>query len=123
MVNAYGAALNEGRALFPVGDNSRFSEWLANGNLPFEVEEHERAAAMWAAAFGEWVDMCQLDTYPDGTEIDRHDRAAAMWAAAFGEWIVDEQLVRLHADRDVFQAERAAAMWAAANPDEAMRWP
>jgi phage N-6-adenine-methyltransferase len=47
---AYGAALNEGRALFPVGDNARFSEWLANGNLPFEVEGHDRAAAMWASA-------------------------------------------------------------------------
>lgn len=43
-------ALNEGRALFPKGDNERFGEWVANVNLAFAVDPHERAAAMWAAA-------------------------------------------------------------------------
>ncbi len=47
---AYGAALNEGRALFPKGDNERFGEWVANVNLAFAVDPHERAAAMWASA-------------------------------------------------------------------------
>lgn len=45
---AYGAALNEGRALFP-GDRE-FGEWLRSANLAEGVHDHERAAAMWAAA-------------------------------------------------------------------------
>lgn len=45
---AYGAALNEGRALFP-GDRE-FSAWMAEWQLAIQVEAHERAAAMWAAA-------------------------------------------------------------------------
>lgn len=51
---AYGAALNEGRALFPVGDNVRFSEWIASiatDNLSVAPNDHERSAAMWAAAY------------------------------------------------------------------------
>lgn len=46
---AYGAALNEGRALFS-GDRE-FGQWVAemcSANLA--VHDHERAAAMWAAA-------------------------------------------------------------------------
>lgn len=45
----YGAALNEGRAMFPRGDNARFHEWkvASLGNLP---EAKEEQAAMWAAA-------------------------------------------------------------------------
>ena len=43
---AYGAALNEGRALFP--SDEQFGQWVS-GNLP-HTERHERAAAMWAAA-------------------------------------------------------------------------
>ncbi|WP_444976558.1 hypothetical protein [Xanthobacter sp. TB0136] len=49
---AYGAALNEGRALFP-GD-LEFGQWVAANSLcqlgTAEVDRHERAAAMWAAA-------------------------------------------------------------------------
>ena len=52
---AYGAALNEGRALHPSKEADR--------------------------AFGEWVDVSQLATHPDGSPISRDDRAAAMWAA------------------------------------------
>jgi hypothetical protein len=44
----YGEALNEGRELFPRGDDRRFSDWIANANLP-SVDPHDRAAAMWAA--------------------------------------------------------------------------
>jgi len=57
---AYGHALNEGRALFP-GDRE-FGEWVdanalrqvagADGTLR-DVEDHERKAAMWAAANAE----------------------------------------------------------------------
>lgn len=45
---AYGAALNEGRALFP-GDKE-FSAWMAEWQVAIQVEPHERSAAMWAAA-------------------------------------------------------------------------
>ena len=44
----YGAALNAGRAKFPVGDNERFSAWLATHNL-MGANDMERLAAMWAA--------------------------------------------------------------------------
>lgn len=46
----YGAALNEGRKLFPKGDDVRFSRWVADCKLQFEVCPNDRAAAMWAAA-------------------------------------------------------------------------
>ena len=46
---AYGAALNEGRDIFPKGDNERFSEWLAKSNLDVGVHPGEQQAAMWAA--------------------------------------------------------------------------
>jgi len=48
---AYGAALNEGRALFP--SDEQFGQWVeasVNDNLSFTPNLHERAAAMWAAA-------------------------------------------------------------------------
>lgn len=45
----YGAALNEGRKMFPRGDDTRFSRWVADCNLQFEVCPNDRAAAMWAA--------------------------------------------------------------------------
>ena len=43
---AYGAALNEGRALFP--SDEQFGRWLVSANVA-ETHDHERAAAMWAA--------------------------------------------------------------------------
>ena len=45
---AYGHALNEGRALHP-GDRE-FSVWMAEWQVAIQVDPHERAAAMWAAA-------------------------------------------------------------------------
>ena len=67
----YGAALNEGREMFLLGDNTRFSEWLANANLPF-VEPHDRAAAMWAAGNPEeYREMGTQDTRVNlGTLVD-----------------------------------------------------
>ena len=44
----YGKALNEGRGVFPKGDNKRFSEWLATNNL-MGANDMDRLAAMWAA--------------------------------------------------------------------------
>ena len=45
----YGEALNVGRAMFPQGDNKRFSEWVATAKLAI-VHPKERQAAMWAAS-------------------------------------------------------------------------
>jgi hypothetical protein len=46
---AYGAALNEGRAMFP--SDEQFGDWLVSSNLRLsENDKMERAAAMWAAA-------------------------------------------------------------------------
>jgi hypothetical protein len=45
---AYGAALNEGRKLFP-GD-LEFGQWVAECQLD-TADRHARAAAMWAAAY------------------------------------------------------------------------
>lgn len=48
---AYGAALNEGRALF--AEDKAFGKWIAENlsdNLSVSPNDHERAAAMWAAA-------------------------------------------------------------------------
>lgn len=46
---AYGAALNEGRALFK--SDEQFGEWIVSSNLRLsENDKMERAAAMWAAA-------------------------------------------------------------------------
>ena len=47
----YGKALNEGRECFPKGDNKKFSDWITNAKLAFEVNPHDRSAAMWAAGF------------------------------------------------------------------------
>lgn len=45
----YGRALNMGREEFPKGDDRRFSAWVADCNLQFEVCPNDRAAAIWAA--------------------------------------------------------------------------
>lgn len=45
---AYGAALNEGRALFP--SDEQFGQWVVSSKLEDTVHPAERAAAMWAAA-------------------------------------------------------------------------
>ena len=44
----YGAALNEGREMFP-GDRE-FGEWLRNSNLEEGLHPADQAAALWAAA-------------------------------------------------------------------------
>jgi len=46
---AYGAALNEGRAMF--ASDELFGDWLVSSKLRLsENDRMERAAAMWAAA-------------------------------------------------------------------------
>ncbi|WP_170381495.1 hypothetical protein [Ruegeria atlantica] len=43
----YGAALNDGRRLFP--SDNKFGQWVVNANLA-DTHPHDRLAAMWAAA-------------------------------------------------------------------------
>ena len=62
---AFGAALNAGRALFAVGDNERFSEWVSKS---------------------------QLANWPDGKPIGMDERAAAMWAAAKPDQFAEAKL-------------------------------
>lgn len=51
----YGAALNEGRKLYPKGDNERFGIWMDEQGLrafptrKLRLGDDDRAAAMWAA--------------------------------------------------------------------------
>jgi hypothetical protein len=59
----YGVARNKGRAKFPVGDNKRFNEWLANTNLVF-VHPNDAAAASWAASNPEQFEQMR-EKYPN----------------------------------------------------------
>ena len=54
---AYGAALNEGRGLFP-GDRE-FGEWLRSSKLEEGVHQADQSAAMWAAANQDDFDMAR----------------------------------------------------------------
>ena len=83
---AYGAALNEGRGLFP-GDRE-FGQWVAE-NVLGQLAQGDIARRRHVGRglfpsnelFGQWVieaGLSQLAT----KEISRDDRAAAMWAAA-----------------------------------------
>lgn len=45
---SYGAALNEGRALFP--SDEQFGQWVRQTQLDAHASKDERTAAMWAAA-------------------------------------------------------------------------
>lgn len=53
---AYGAALNEGRALFP--SDEAFGQWLVTNKLS-DTNQAERAAAMWAAAHPDQFDAAR----------------------------------------------------------------
>ena len=68
MVNAYGAALNEGRALF-AGD-TEFGQWVSVSQLD-TADRMERAAAMWAAVFrlGEQIATCDLAGWQPGRHV------------------------------------------------------
>jgi len=83
---AYGASLNEGRALFP--SDEQFGQWVDASGLSqlgtHDIKRDDRAAAMWASAncdqFGQWVDASVNDKLSVTPNL--HERAAAMWASA-----------------------------------------
>ena len=120
---AYGAALNEGRALFPKGDNERFSEWVGkyqldiwtNGN---EIKLFYRNAAMWAAAnagqFAEAKEASNARTvrgiYAKWNEIDAERKATEERARAEVERARAEVERKLAEEaRKEAEAERALA--------------
>lgn len=51
---AYGAALNEGRALFP--SDEKFGQWVREQRLDAHASKDERTAAIWAAANADQLD-------------------------------------------------------------------
>lgn len=51
---SYGHAMNEARALFPADRD--FGEWCRSANLSDRMNDHDRAAAMWAAANADQFD-------------------------------------------------------------------
>lgn len=80
---AYGAALNEGRAMFP--SDELFGEWLVSSNLRLsDNDKMERAAAMWAASNGDQFDTARnagnartvRGIYAKWQEIDAARKAA-----------------------------------------------
>lgn len=86
---AYGAALNEGRALFD-GDRE-FGQWVAEMcSAKLAVHDHERAAAMWAAGhpdqFAEARAAGNARTvrgiHAKWKEIEQERAAAAKWQEA-----------------------------------------
>lgn len=108
---AYGAALNEGRALFPVGDNARFSEWLATNNLSV-ANDAERAAAMWAAA-----NPPEFDTARQASNARTVRGIYAKWQEMDAERKAAEQRAIAEAERFKAEAERKAAAEAKAKAD------
>lgn len=69
LADEYDAALNEGRAQFHPDDDKGFGQWVADNLLRqvvgVEINDHERAAAMWAAGNREQFEatgqIAQLD--------------------------------------------------------------
>ena len=105
---AYGAALNEGRALFPVGDNSRFSEWLTTNNLSV-ANDAERAAAMWAAA------------NPDEFEAARGSSKARTVRGIYAKWQEMDAERKLAEQKAKMEEERKRADEARARAAEMRR--
>jgi len=111
---AYGAALNEGRGLFP--SDEQFGQWLVSSKLLLtENDKMERAAAMWAAANQDDFDAAraagnartvrgihekwkQLDA--ERKAVEERERAAVARAKAEAERkIADEARRKAEADR------------------------
>jgi len=115
---AYGAALNEGRALFP--SDERFGQWVEANGLhllsSFDLKRESHA-----------VSVCpNLATQ----EVTRNERAAAMWAAANAEQFEEARAagnartVRgIHAKWKEIEAERQREEEARRKAEEAAAAP
>jgi phage N-6-adenine-methyltransferase len=99
---AYGAALNEGRALFP--SNEQFGQWIVSSNLEGTSHPAERVAAMWAAAYPE-----QFDTARAAGNARTVRGIHAKWQEIDAERKAAEERERAAAERAKAEAERKAA--------------
>jgi phage N-6-adenine-methyltransferase len=108
---AYGAAMNEGRALFPGKENDRsFGEWCKgiSPNLG-DIHDDERAAAMWAAG------------NPDQFAEARAAGNARTVRGIHAKWKEIEAAREIEADRRRADEARAEAASKAAAETEARR--
>ena len=75
---AYGAALNEGRALFNPGDDKGFGQWLYSSNLEEKIHPADKSASMWAVRCSQamnclgngWCCSCQHH-FPNPSSLRR----------------------------------------------------
>ena len=103
---AYGAALNEGRALFP--SDEQFGQWLVTNNLSDTVQA-ERAAAMWAAA------------NPDEFEAARGSSNARTVRGIYAKWQEMDAARKLAEQKARMEEERKRADEARARAAEMRR--
>jgi phage N-6-adenine-methyltransferase len=109
---AYGAALNEGRALF-AGD-LEFGQWLRSSNLEEGIHPAEQSAAMWAAANPEQFEQARAagnartvrGIHAKWNEIDAE--RAAIEARAIAEKARQEAKERAAAEAEARRAEQEA---------------
>jgi len=97
---AYGHALNEGRALFHPDDDKGFGKWVADLHrqlVGVEPNDHERAAAMWAAA------------NPDQFEEAREKGSARTVRGIHAKWkeLVEARAAIAEAERLLKESEQA----------------
>jgi ParB family chromosome partitioning protein len=114
---AYGAALNEGRALFP--SDELFGEWLVSSNLRLsENDKMERAAAMWAAREPEQFEVARVGgnartvrgIYAKWQEIDAERKAAEeRERAAIARAKAEEERAKAEAERKAADEARRKA--------------
>jgi ParB family chromosome partitioning protein len=104
---AYGAALNEGRKQFHPDDDKGFGGWVADLHrqlVGVEPNDHERAAAMWAAAFPEQFEIAKADCGARTVRgIHKH------WGIIDAERKAAEKRAEAEAARAKAEAERKAA--------------
>ena len=111
---AYGAALNQGRALFDSEDDKGFGGWVKENLLcqlgTVEVDRHERAAAMWAAANADQL-----------AEAKANSKARTLrgWHDQWKKIEQDREAARQKAERDAEKKRKdAEAAAARAEADE-----
>jgi hypothetical protein len=117
---AYGAALNEGRSLFP-GDKE-FGAWLRSSNLEEDVHPADQSAAMWAAANRDEFEEARAagkartvrGIHAKWKEIEAAREKVAREAEAKARAEAEAQVRRDAADKAAKQAEARAADEAAA---------
>lgn len=124
---AYGAALNEGRALFP--SNEEFGRWVRLCQLD-TTDRHDRAAAMWASANADQLAEAKAASnartlrgwHDQWKRIEKEREKAAAEAERKAKQVAERQARAEEARKAKEEAESKAAdaraMAAAAKDDE-----